>query len=88
MPIDRNRYPADWGEIATAVKEAAGSKCQRCGASHLEDGTMGACLTVHHPDRDPENPEAKTEPLCARRHLREEARARGRGQARDQLRFF
>jgi len=50
----------------------------RCGVGHLEDGTMGSCLTVHHPDRDPENEKARTEALCARCHLRDEAQARRR----------
>ena len=78
MPMDRSRYPQDWEARAQAVKEAAGWRCQRCGAGHLEDGTMGTCLTVHHPDRDPEHPEARTEALCARCHLRDEAQARRR----------
>jgi len=78
MPMDRSRYPQDWEARAEAIKEAAGWKCQRCGVGHLEDGTMGTCLTVHHPDRDPENPEGRLEALCARCHLRDEAQARRR----------
>ena len=76
MPIDRSRYPVDWEEIALAVKEAAGWRCERCGVGHMEDGTMGSCLTVHHLDQDPENPEARLEALCARCHLADERRLR------------
>lgn len=76
MPFDRRRYPADWEETARAVKKAAGLRCERCGMGHMDDGTMGSCLTVHHPDRDPENPDARMEALCARCHLREEHRLR------------
>lgn len=31
MPMDRSRYPANWDEIALAVKAAAGWRCQHCG---------------------------------------------------------
>lgn len=30
MPMDRSLYPADWEEIAHAIKEAAGWQCQEC----------------------------------------------------------
>ena len=28
--MDRSKYPPDWDDIATAVKEAAGWKCEKC----------------------------------------------------------
>ena len=31
MPMDRSRYPANWKEIALAVKTAANWTCQECG---------------------------------------------------------
>ena len=31
MPVDWSKYPDDWKAIATAVKEAAGWKCEPCG---------------------------------------------------------
>lgn len=34
MPMDRSRYPADWDDIARAVKERAGWKCEECGVEH------------------------------------------------------
>ena len=82
MPMDRSKYPDDWPRIAHEAKERAGWKCERCGAAHMEDGTMGTCLTVHHPDRDTGNSEARIEALCARCHLaadRELRRNRGQG---------
>mgnify|MGYP003432626583 CR=1 len=30
MPMDRTKYPADWDEIARAIKEQAGWKCEQC----------------------------------------------------------
>lgn len=34
MPMDRSRYPADWNEIAKAVKDKAGWCCEECGLVH------------------------------------------------------
>lgn len=34
MPMDRSRYPDNWKEIADAVKDRAGWKCEECGAEH------------------------------------------------------
>ena len=70
MPIDKSKYPDNWNKIARECKEVAGWKCINCGVGHMEDGTMGSCLTVHHPDLDTENPEARIDALCARCHLR------------------
>ena len=59
MPVDWSKYPDTWDEIATEVKAAAGWQCEQCGMPHMGDGTMGSCLTVHHPRRDPGNPDAE-----------------------------
>lgn len=77
-PCDWTRYPGDWKATAAAAIAAAGDRCQGCGAEHGEDGTAGTTLTVHHPDRDPENPGARLTVLCARCHLSVEAHARRR----------
>ncbi len=45
--IHRGVYPANWPEIARRVKDAAGWRCERCGAKH---GPVPAVLTVHHLD--------------------------------------
>ena len=88
MPMDREKYPVDWDQIARAVKEDAGWKCEVCGMGHMEDGTMGSCLTVHHPDRDPGNAEARLMAACARCHLEDERMIRRRERNRDQLSLF
>lgn len=75
MPMKRERYPKDWNEIATTVKEAAGWKCDLCG-KQCRRGREGAfeahklTLTVAHvnhveADCRPENLAA----LCAPCHL-------------------
>jgi len=88
MPLDRARYPKDWSARAFETKEKAGWKCEECGMGHMADGTMGSCLTVHHPDRDPENQEARTRALCARCHLKDEPRARRAERDKDQFGLF
>ena len=34
MPMRRDRYPADWEAISLALREAAGWRCEWCGARH------------------------------------------------------
>jgi hypothetical protein len=70
--MDRSRYADNYEERAQQCKEAAGWKCEACSIAHMSDGTMGSCLTTHHPDHDPENPAARLQALCARCHLAEE----------------
>ena len=61
-------YPANWKEIAKAVKDAADWKCVRCG--HRHEPETGYCLTVHHLDIDPSNCAWWNIPaLCQRCHL-------------------
>lgn len=31
MPMEKERYPNDWKQIAFSIKEAAGWRCQGCG---------------------------------------------------------
>lgn len=48
MNTTTDSYPANWREIADAVKEEAGWRCIRCG--HPHDPATGYTLTVHHLD--------------------------------------
>jgi hypothetical protein len=73
----RADYPADWRDIAAALKAHADNRCEACGVEH---GPVPHILTVHHLDRDKLNPPAMpaTFPhdnliaLCQRCHLRAE----------------
>lgn len=51
MPMRRDQYPTDWDEIAMAVKEAAGWRCQECGMQCRRPrepfDTHRRTLTVH-----------------------------------------
>ena len=61
-------YPPNWTEIATAVKDAAGWKCVRCG--HVHDIPAGYMLTVHHLDLNRANCAWwNIPPLCQKCHL-------------------
>ena len=63
-----SQYPANWPEIAKAVKDAANWRCVRCGKLH--DPENGYTLTVHHLDINPENCAWWNIPaLCQRCHL-------------------
>lgn len=79
MPVDWAKYPTDWPEIAQAVKERAGWKCEQCGKQCRRPGetfdTHRRTLTVAHLNHDesdcrPENLRA----MCAPCHLRYDAR--------------
>ena len=52
MPMQRDKYPDNWDEIASEVKEAAGWKCQPCGKQCYRPGEPVAdtrfVLTVAH----------------------------------------
>lgn len=41
-------YPPDWPEIAERIKQAAGHRCENCGAP----SAPGTILTVHHLNGD------------------------------------
>lgn len=66
-------YPADWKQIAEAIKTMDGWKCRTCG--HPNDSDAGYTLTVHHRDGDtthctPDNLVS----LCQRCHLAAQGR--------------
>lgn len=77
-PCDYSNYPAEWQIMRMDALDEAEHRCQGCGAAHMEDGTNGTCLTVHHPDRDTHNKSARLTVLCARCHLAVESMARAR----------
>jgi len=79
MPIDYSKYPNNFKDTARKLKDKAGGKCENCGIGNMEDGTMGSCLEIHHPDKDPHNPYARTEVLCAKCHLNADAKLRKGG---------
>lgn len=78
MPMEKHRYPDNWREIATAVKDAAGWKCQQCGKQCRKPGepfdTHRRTLTVAHLNHTPEDcrPE-NLMAMCAPCHLRYDA---------------
>ena len=68
MRRSTSNYPANWKQIAQAVKDAAGWACVRC--QHQHDPAAGYTLTVHHADLSPANCEWwNLLPLCQRCHL-------------------
>ena len=74
MPMDRTKYPANWDEIASRIKDQAGWKCEQCGKQCRFPGeefdthkrTL-TCAHINHVEMDcrPENLVA----LCPRCHL-------------------
>ena len=82
MPMRKRRalYPENWEALATAVKEAAGWRCEQCG--HPLARAAGYTLTVHHIDGDPgHNAPENLVALCQRCHLGLHGRRTWIGQA-------
>ena len=78
MPVDWNDYPPDWREIALAVKESAGWRCEECGRQCRRPGepfdTHRRTLTVAHLNHDPMDcRRGNLRALCAPCHLRYDA---------------
>jgi len=52
VPVDWSKYPPNWTEIATAIKDAAGWRCEGCGKQCRFPGepfdTHRRTLTVAH----------------------------------------
>ncbi len=80
MPSRHNRYPPDWKEIATAIKNNANWRCRKCGMQCIKPGDdtlhltpserMARTLTVHHSNYVPEdNRPENLIPLCTGCHL-------------------
>lgn len=77
-PENRGRYPANWAELATSIKEAAGWVCEKCGKQCRRPGekfdTHRRTLTVAHLDHTPENcADDNLRPWCAPCHIRYDA---------------
>ena len=78
MPMEKDRYPNNWKEIAFKVKQKADWKCQECGKQCRKPGepldTHKRTLTVHHKDHQPENcSDDNLVALCAPCHLKADA---------------
>ena len=70
-----NDYPDNWDEIANAIKDRHGRKCERCG--HAHEVETGYVLTVHHLDGNKENcSDWNLAALCQRCHLRIQGRVK------------
>ena len=75
MPMEKHRYPNNWKEIATKVKEEADWKCEKCGKQCRRPGepfdTHRNTLTVAHLNHTPEDCRRENlRALCAPCHLR------------------
>lgn len=77
--LTQGDYPPDWEEIAQAIKDEAGWKCEECGTPHNSDPQSGYVLTVHHIDGNPANcARENLVALCQRCHLQVQAALRTR----------
>ena len=79
MPMERERYPADWKRIATAKKESTGWKCEKCGAQCRKPvepfDTHKRTPTVAHLNHTPEDVRPENlMAMCAPCHLRFDAK--------------
>lgn len=77
--MERERYPADWKQIANRVKDEVGWICQFCGKQCRRPGepftTHRNTLTVAHIDHIPEHMARENLlALCAPCHLRYDAK--------------
>jgi 5-methylcytosine-specific restriction endonuclease McrA len=88
MPIDRQRYPDNWSDIALLVKEAALWRCRHCSKQCLRPGEKPSYLTrsewtiatlsVHHANCIPEDNRLENLiPLCTPCHLAVHTRRNG-----------
>ena len=50
MPMDRKLYPANWDEIARAIKDAANWQCENCGRPCRRPGESKWDLLSRLPD--------------------------------------
>ena len=90
MPMEKGRYPANWKQIALAVKEEADWRCEACGRQCRRPGepfdTHRRTLTVAHLDHTPENCErSNLRALCAPCHLRYDAAQHAESRRRRRL---
>lgn len=79
MPMDRSKYPPNWGEISWQVRNEAGWRCEGspmypdCRAAHRQPHPVTGSeviLTVAHLDHNPMNNERwNLRAMCQRCHL-------------------
>lgn len=70
-----NKYPPNWKEIATRIKDKAGWRCERCNEQNNIEG--GFVLTTHHLDGDKSNcADWNLAALCQRCHLKIQGRVK------------
>lgn len=94
MPIrasERERYPANWREIAARIRTRAGNRCEgspkypSCRAEHGARHPVTksvVVLTVAHLDHRPENcTDANLQAMCQRCHLTYDAAHHARNAA-------
>lgn len=86
MPMDKDKYPAEWKDIALRIKNGCDWVCQFCGMQCRKPGepfdTHRRTMSVHHmgvtrPDGSPGDPHDKMDVrdenlvgLCSACHLR------------------
>ena len=86
MPIraeNKGRYPKNWKQIASRIRERAGGQCEFCGAldkqPHPSTGST-VILTVAHLDHTPENcSKENLKALCQRCHNGYDAKEKAKG---------
>lgn len=74
-PWDRSKYPDDWEEVVSQVRERSGDRCEWCRARnrepHPKTGNMVTLTTAHVLDKRPEATSLDNlAHLCNRCHLR------------------
>lgn len=78
MPMEIERYPVNWKQIAYKVKDAADWKCEICGKQCRRPGepfdTHKRTLTVAHLNHAPEDCRSENlKAMCAPCHLKYDA---------------
>lgn len=70
-PENKNRYPANWKEIRTAILKRANNCCEFCGIPNytIRDNGSKVVLTIAHLDHTPENCDpSNLRALCQKCH--------------------
>ncbi len=89
MPMQRDRYPADWEAISASIRERAGNRCEwpDCGLENAsiiqgKRGPYRVVLTVAHLDHNPGNCDlSNLRAWCQPHHLHYDVRHHARNAA-------
>ena len=78
MGMDKSKYPPNWDEMSLALRDEVGWRCEWCGAKyalpHPDTGSI-VVLSVAHLNHDTtQNERSNLAVLCARCHLRYDAK--------------